>query len=286
MPGFDAHDIENVTDQAQQVFGRMVRQGQRAAVHPPLIGAFDRQFEHADDGIHGGADFVADSGQEGAFGAVGIVGLLLGLAQFRDQLAAVADVDPAADDALHFTQRITVGQDPVVDGHLPALDPQRAVHDQGGAGSHHFVVIRLDLPGLFGVGEQAGAQLFADNLLGAGLHRLQVAVVAALQAAIAVAHVHGVRGAVEQCAHECQLVVQRPFGALALTDLQAQAGVPEQRQQKQHRRGQYHLQRQPAVALALAVFVRAKAAPAVVDDTQFLGRNALQGLVENRGQSR
>lgn len=100
VPGLDAHDIEDVADQAQQVLCRVVRQFQSVAVHPALVGTLDRQFQHADDRVHRGADLVADGGQERALGAVGIVGLLFGLAQFHDQLAAVADVDPAADDAL------------------------------------------------------------------------------------------------------------------------------------------------------------------------------------------
>ncbi|MCY1411595.1 hypothetical protein D9M71_269840 [compost metagenome] len=89
----------------------------------------------------------------------------------------------------------------------------------------------MDLPGLFAIGEQAILQVFADDLVGAGLHGFQVTVVAALQAAFAVTYVHGVGRTVEQGAHERQLVVQRAFGALALANLQAQAGVPEQGQQ-------------------------------------------------------
>ncbi|MCY1411594.1 hypothetical protein D9M71_269830 [compost metagenome] len=104
VPGLDAHDVEDIADQAQQVLGRMVGQFQRRAVHPALVGTFDRQLEHTDDRVHRGADFVADGGQERAFGAVGIIGLLLGLAQLHDQLAAIADIDPAADDALHLPQ--------------------------------------------------------------------------------------------------------------------------------------------------------------------------------------
>ncbi|MNO75856.1 hypothetical protein D3C76_669190 [compost metagenome] len=219
----------------------MVGQLQCAAVHPALVGALDCQFEHADDGIHRGADFMADGGQERALGAVGIVGLLLGLTQLHDQLAALADVDPAADDALHFAQRVAVRQYPVIDGHFAALDPQWPVHDQRRACGHDLQVVGLDLPSLLFVGKQAAVQLFADDIVGAGLHSFQVAVVAALQAALAVTHVHGVGRAVEQGTHERQLVVQCPFGALALADLQAQAGVPEQGQQQQRDHAQHHL---------------------------------------------
>ncbi|MNC22673.1 hypothetical protein D3C75_706800 [compost metagenome] len=104
VPRLDAHDVEDIADQAQQVLRRVVGQLQRATVYPALVGTLDCQLEHADDRIHRGADFVADGGQERAFGAVRIVGLLLGLAQLHDQMAALADVDPATDDALHLTQ--------------------------------------------------------------------------------------------------------------------------------------------------------------------------------------
>lgn len=164
---------------------------------------------------------MADGGQEGALGAVGIVGLLLGLTQFHDQLAALADVDPAADDALHLSQRVAVRQYPVIDGHFAALDPQWPVHYQRRACRHDLQVVGLDLPGLLFVGKQAAVQLFADDFVGAGLHGFQIAVIAALQAGLAITYVHGVGGTVEQGAHERQLVIQCSFGALALADLQA-----------------------------------------------------------------
>lgn len=50
VPGLDAHDIEDIADQAQQVFGRMVGKLECATVQPTLVGAFHRQFEHADHG--------------------------------------------------------------------------------------------------------------------------------------------------------------------------------------------------------------------------------------------
>ncbi|MNG90853.1 hypothetical protein D3C79_497570 [compost metagenome] len=76
---------------------------------------------------------------------------------------------------------------------------------------------------------------------------------------------------VEQGAHECQLVVQRAFGALALANLQAQAGIPEQGQQQEHDRGQHHLQGKAAVDFGVVILMPAKAAPAVVDYPQLLG---------------
>ncbi|MNN01843.1 hypothetical protein D3C81_1144730 [compost metagenome] len=82
----------------------MVGDLQRGAIDLPLMGTLDRQFEHADDCVHRGANLVADGGQEGALGAVGIISQLLGLAQLLHQLAPLADVDPATDNALDFTE--------------------------------------------------------------------------------------------------------------------------------------------------------------------------------------
>ena len=72
--------------------------------------------------VHRRADLVAHGRQEGAFGPVGIICKLLGLAQVLNQLAPVADVQPATDDALHLAERIAVGQDPVVDGQFAILE--------------------------------------------------------------------------------------------------------------------------------------------------------------------
>ena len=121
---------------------------------------------------------------------------------------------------------------------------------------------------MLGIGKQAVVQFFADHLVGAGLHGFKVAVVAAFQATLAVTHIHGVGCTIEQGAHECQLVIQRAFGVLALANLQAQAGIPEQGQQQKHGGGQHYLQGKAAVAFGVVVLMPAKAAPAVVDYPQ------------------
>ncbi len=58
----------------------------------PLSARFERQFEHADQGIHRRADFMAHGRQERGLGAVGIVGGVLGLLQLAKQLLALADL--------------------------------------------------------------------------------------------------------------------------------------------------------------------------------------------------
>ncbi|MNM70538.1 hypothetical protein D3C81_821690 [compost metagenome] len=86
------------------------------------------------------------------------------------------------------------------------------------------------------VSEQAFFQALAHDLIVTGLYGFQITVVAALQATLAITHIHRVRCTVEQRAHERQLVAQGPFGALPLPDLQAQAGIPDQCQQQQRLR--------------------------------------------------
>ncbi|MNJ70160.1 hypothetical protein D3C77_665890 [compost metagenome] len=92
--------------------------------------------------------------------------------------------------------------------------------------------------------------------------------------------------AIEQGAHERQLVIQRTFGMLALANPQAQAGVPEQSQQQKHGCAQHHLQCEAAIALAIVILMLAETAPAVVDYPQLFRRDAQQRLVEDRHQRR
>ena len=73
----------------------------------------------------GRADFMAHGRQKGAFGSVGFIGTFFGGAQIIEQLPPFADVDPAANDALHFTARVTVGKNPVIDRQLAVADVQR-----------------------------------------------------------------------------------------------------------------------------------------------------------------
>ncbi|MNP05279.1 hypothetical protein D3C76_972260 [compost metagenome] len=65
--------------------------------------AFERQFEHADDGIHRGANFMTHGCQERTLGPVRFVGTFLGTTQVIEQLPPFADVDPATNDALDLT---------------------------------------------------------------------------------------------------------------------------------------------------------------------------------------
>ncbi len=73
LVGLDLGEIQHVVDQAQQRVGRLVDHHQKFA----LIGRqrrIQQQFRHADNAVHGRANFVAHVGHEGAFGAVGRFG--------------------------------------------------------------------------------------------------------------------------------------------------------------------------------------------------------------------
>ena len=58
----------------------------------------EHQLRHADDAVHGRADFVAHVGQELALGPVGGFGVFLGPMQIRFGLLSIGDVDVDADD--------------------------------------------------------------------------------------------------------------------------------------------------------------------------------------------
>ncbi|MNH06861.1 hypothetical protein D3C79_662400 [compost metagenome] len=130
----------------------------------------------------------------------------------------------------------------MVDRDFAILEPQGAVDDQRNPGRHHLQIIGMDLPGTFRTREQTVFQAPAYDLVVGRLHRFQITGIAALQAARPVPHVHGVRGAIEQCAHELQLIVQGALGVLALFDLAAQPGVPQQRRQQEQSGPQQHFQ--------------------------------------------
>ena len=139
--GFDTGDVQDVTNQFQEIFGRVVRHLDGGPVQLPLVGPFEGEFQQADYGIHRGANFVAHRCQESTFGAVCFVGPLFGGPQFVHQLATVTDINPATDDALNLAQRIPVRQYPVIDGDGLIAYVQLAVHDQWRAFSNDTQII-------------------------------------------------------------------------------------------------------------------------------------------------
>ncbi|MNN15482.1 hypothetical protein D3C81_1285880 [compost metagenome] len=172
---------------------------------------------------------MAHGREEGAFGAVCIIGLVLGLAQVFDQLATLADIDPATDDALYHTQGIAVGENPVVNGEAPVAYRQGTVLDQGLAAGHHLQIVGMKQLRLGLVAKHAVEHRPAADILALARECMQVTVIAGFQQTFAISNIDGMRGAIDQCTHECQLIVQRTLRLFALLDLPAHVGIPDQR---------------------------------------------------------
>jgi enamine deaminase RidA (YjgF/YER057c/UK114 family) len=66
----DLGEVEQVVDDAQQAIGRRLDRFQ-ALPQVLLQGCVEHGLGHAEDGVHGGADLVADVGQELVLGPVG-----------------------------------------------------------------------------------------------------------------------------------------------------------------------------------------------------------------------
>ncbi|EZP46142.1 hypothetical protein BW39_05793 [Delftia sp. RIT313] len=166
-------EIEDVVDHGQKGAGRALHLLQVAALARCQRGLL-HQARHADDGIHGCADFVAHDGQEIRFGAFGRFGGFLGLMQRLLGLALAGDVqhDAVPDHALLTAPGGRAAAQPadlsVGPDHAKAAieDPQRI--DRA---LHHPLVerqvlgmdgIQVDLPiGHDGVGRHADQVLYA-----------------------------------------------------------------------------------------------------------------------------
>ncbi|MNN05824.1 hypothetical protein D3C81_1185960 [compost metagenome] len=69
MPRLDANHIEDIADQLQQAFRRVVGDFNRRSIEVALLGALEGEFEHADHGTHRRTDLVAHGREERGFGA-------------------------------------------------------------------------------------------------------------------------------------------------------------------------------------------------------------------------
>ena len=76
LPGLDLGEVQDIVEDRQKSFGRDL---ERLAIAPLLAAqsGAEQQFIHADDAVHGRANFMADRGQEFALGAVGGLGAVL-----------------------------------------------------------------------------------------------------------------------------------------------------------------------------------------------------------------
>lgn len=116
----DLGNIQDVADEAQQIAGRAMGNSEGGLILLVQPTPLERQFQQADDGIHGGTDLVAHGREEGALGTVCLLGLLAGHRQLIEQAYPFADVDPAPHPPLHIAVQIVVRLNPVID-----VDPAR-----------------------------------------------------------------------------------------------------------------------------------------------------------------
>ena len=81
-PGLDLGEVQDVVEYAQEVLTALADFVEVVAL--ACVGlVFQRQVRQADDGVHGGADFVAHIGQEFGLAARGLLGMFLGLHQLE-----------------------------------------------------------------------------------------------------------------------------------------------------------------------------------------------------------
>ncbi|MND72081.1 hypothetical protein D3C80_636240 [compost metagenome] len=223
---FDSGNVEDVANQFQQPFRRVVRDIDGRTLRVLMIKTLECQFKHADDCIHRRADLMAHRGQKRAFGPVGVIGAFFRATQIIEQLPPFADVDPATDNALHFCAGIPIGKNPVIDRQPPATNVQLAIDDQRSALGHHALVVGLVLPGFEHIAHRSLHDAFANDIFTPGAERLQVTVVATLQQPLAITYVDRMGRAIDQRSHELELVVQCTLGGLALLDLASHVVVP------------------------------------------------------------
>ena len=111
----------------EQVVGRGL---DRPQALPLVVGQrrVEDQLGHAEDGVHGGADLVADVGQELVLGPVGRLRRLLGLPQL---LLLNLAFDPQGDHIRHRPERLEYGLRERPSGEDGQDPSQAGFHDQG-----------------------------------------------------------------------------------------------------------------------------------------------------------
>ena len=86
----DLGKVEDVVDERQQRIGRLLDQCRDSSRCSAVRSVSSARLGHADDAVHGRADFVAHVGQELALGPIGGLRFLLGLLQIPSRLACAA----------------------------------------------------------------------------------------------------------------------------------------------------------------------------------------------------
>ena len=82
--GFDFAEVEDVIDQFEEVVGTAADDLECFLAFGKGLVGIEEEFGVAEDGGHGGADFVGHVGEEGGFGAIGGLGAVGGVEQFGE----------------------------------------------------------------------------------------------------------------------------------------------------------------------------------------------------------
>jgi hypothetical protein len=193
LAGLDFGEIEDVVDDGEEGFA-----GGADGVDEVALLAGERGLHeeagHADDAVHGRADFVRHGGEELALGAGGFVGLVLGAAELGLGLDAGGDVGLDGDKILDFPGGAADGLDFEVEVVFAAglgvvddvgADAEAARH--GGADTDQGADIGL------GADEEVGG-VFADDFFEAVFHDAAEGFVGPLDAAVGGADEDGVVG--------------------------------------------------------------------------------------------
>ncbi|MNK93794.1 hypothetical protein D3C87_1139700 [compost metagenome] len=114
----------------------------------------------------------------------------------------------------------------MIDRQPATANVQCAVENQRSALGHDTLVVGLIFAGFERIAHGALDDALADNVFASGAEGLQVTLIAALQQSLAISHIKRMRRAIDQRAHEFELIVQCALGCLALIDLALHVGIP------------------------------------------------------------
>ena len=149
---------------------------------------------------------------------------------------------------------------------------------------HHLQVVGVVNPALvFGV-EGGLQQVFADHGFAAHTKGLQIHLIANQQASLAVAHIDRVRRAVDQGAHERQLVIEGTLGLIAFLHQPPQIRNPHHPHGQHAQQHQRHFDHRRAIAYPVTIVQHHSALPAVGQGVHFLGGDTGQCFAQNRVQ--
>lgn len=151
---------------------------------------------------------MAHGGEELALGGAGSHRRLAGFAQFRFQALAVADIDPAAEQALEFAASVVEGHQPLIDLVRLAVHLDAAIEIARLAMMQQLAVFEFQGMGQAWRTDALFGRRGADQFFQRSAEELFVGAVAGAQATLQVAHVEWRGQAVEQRKLEGQLVAQ------------------------------------------------------------------------------